>query len=204
MRVLGIETSCDETGVAVYDTGRRACARTRCYSQIALHADYGGVVPELASRDHVRKLLPLVRQTLAEAGLARRATSTAWPIPPARAWSAPCWSGAGRRPRPGLGAGHPGDRRAPHGRPPAGARCWRTRPAGAALRGPAGLRRPHPAGRGRRHRPLPPARRDPGRRRRRGLRQDRQAHGPALSRRARSWPRWPKAAARRASSSRAR
>jgi N6-L-threonylcarbamoyladenine synthase len=69
MRVLGIETSCDETGVAVYDTatGLRAHA---LYSQIALHAEYGGVVPELASRDHVRKLLPLVRQTLAEAGLA--------------------------------------------------------------------------------------------------------------------------------------
>ena len=66
--VLGIETSCDETGVAVYDTasGLRAHA---LYSQIALHAEYGGVVPELASRDHVRKLLPLIRQTLAEAGL---------------------------------------------------------------------------------------------------------------------------------------
>lgn len=68
MIVLGIETSCDETGVAVYDTaaGLRAHA---LYSQIALHAEYGGVVPELASRDHVRKLLPLIRQTLAEAGL---------------------------------------------------------------------------------------------------------------------------------------
>ena len=68
MRVLGIETSCDETGVAVYDTavGLRAHA---LHSQVALHADYGGVVPELASRDHVRRLLPLVRQVLAEAGL---------------------------------------------------------------------------------------------------------------------------------------
>ena len=68
MRVLGIETSCDETGVAVYDTesGLRAHA---LYSQIALHAEYGGVVPELASRDHVRKLLPLIRQTLAESGM---------------------------------------------------------------------------------------------------------------------------------------
>ena len=72
MRVLGIETSCDETGVAVYDTGRPGAAGLRAhavYSQIALHAEYGGVVPELASRDHVRKLLPLIRQTLAEAGL---------------------------------------------------------------------------------------------------------------------------------------
>ncbi|MET3931921.1 N6-L-threonylcarbamoyladenine synthase [Lysobacter sp. OAE881] len=68
MKVLGIETSCDETGVAVYDTesGLRAHA---LYSQIALHAEYGGVVPELASRDHVRKLLPLVRETLREAGM---------------------------------------------------------------------------------------------------------------------------------------
>mgnify|MGYP000849060454 FL=1 len=75
MKVLGIETSCDETGVAVYDTaiggadGLRAHA---VYSQIALHAEYGGVVPELASRDHVRKLLPLIRQTLAQAGLSTR------------------------------------------------------------------------------------------------------------------------------------
>ncbi|WP_460831903.1 tRNA (adenosine(37)-N6)-threonylcarbamoyltransferase complex transferase subunit TsaD [Lysobacter humi (ex Lee et al. 2017)] len=71
MKVLGIETSCDETGVALYDSreGLRAHA---VYSQIALHAQYGGVVPELASRDHVRKLLPLVRQTLGESGLALR------------------------------------------------------------------------------------------------------------------------------------
>ena len=68
MRVLGIETSCDETGVAVYDTARGLLSHS-LYSQVALHAEYGGVVPELASRDHVRKLLPLVRQTLAEAGL---------------------------------------------------------------------------------------------------------------------------------------
>ena len=72
MRVLGIESSCDETGVAVYDTALAGAAGLRAhavYSQIALHAEYGGVVPELASRDHVRKLLPLIRQTLAEAGL---------------------------------------------------------------------------------------------------------------------------------------
>ncbi|WP_306524285.1 tRNA (adenosine(37)-N6)-threonylcarbamoyltransferase complex transferase subunit TsaD [Dokdonella sp.] len=66
--VLGIETSCDETGVAVYDAGRGLLAHT-LYSQIKLHADYGGVVPELASRDHVRKLLPLVRETLERAGI---------------------------------------------------------------------------------------------------------------------------------------
>ncbi|QOW21813.1 tRNA (adenosine(37)-N6)-threonylcarbamoyltransferase complex transferase subunit TsaD [Novilysobacter avium] len=69
MKVLGIETSCDETGVAVYDT-REGLLAHALYSQIALHAEYGGVVPELASRDHVRKLLPLIRQTLYEAGMA--------------------------------------------------------------------------------------------------------------------------------------
>ena len=69
MRVLGIETSCDETGVAVYDS-ERGLRGEALFSQIGLHAEYGGVVPELASRDHVRKLLPLVRQVLAEAGLA--------------------------------------------------------------------------------------------------------------------------------------
>ncbi|WP_439334245.1 tRNA (adenosine(37)-N6)-threonylcarbamoyltransferase complex transferase subunit TsaD [Tahibacter harae] len=66
--VLGIESSCDETGVAVYDLERGLLAH-RLYSQVRLHAEYGGVVPELASRDHVRKLLPLVRETLAAAGL---------------------------------------------------------------------------------------------------------------------------------------
>ena len=68
MIVLGIETSCDETGVAVYDTVRGLRSHT-LYSQIRLHADYGGVVPELASRDHVRKLVPLVRECLAQAQL---------------------------------------------------------------------------------------------------------------------------------------
>jgi N6-L-threonylcarbamoyladenine synthase len=66
MRILGIETSCDETGVAVYD-GERGLLAHALYSQIGLHAEYGGVVPELASRDHVRKLLPMVRAALAEA-----------------------------------------------------------------------------------------------------------------------------------------
>ena len=69
MRVLGIETSCDDTGVAVYDSERGLLAH-RLYSQVNLHLDYGGVVPELASRDHVRKLLPLIRAVLDKAGLA--------------------------------------------------------------------------------------------------------------------------------------
>jgi N6-L-threonylcarbamoyladenine synthase len=71
MRVLGIETSCDETGVAVYDTapGRGLLAHA-LHSQTSLHLAYGGVVPELASRDHVVRLVPLIRQTLDAAGLA--------------------------------------------------------------------------------------------------------------------------------------
>ncbi len=70
MRILGIETSCDETGVAVYDSERGLLADA-LYSQVEVHAEYGGVVPELASRDHIRKLVPLIRQVLAEAGSSR-------------------------------------------------------------------------------------------------------------------------------------
>jgi len=66
--VIGIETSCDETGVAIYDT-RRGLLAQALYSQVELHAAYGGVVPELASRDHIRKLAPLVEQVLADAAL---------------------------------------------------------------------------------------------------------------------------------------
>jgi len=75
MRVLGIETSCDETGVAIYDTaftGGRGLLADALYSQIAMHAEYGGVVPELASRDHTRKLLPLIEQVLKDAQLTRQ------------------------------------------------------------------------------------------------------------------------------------
>jgi len=63
MRVLGIETSCDETGVAVYDAEQGLLGH-ELYSQVAVHSEYGGVVPELASRDHVRKLIPLVDEVL--------------------------------------------------------------------------------------------------------------------------------------------
>lgn len=66
MRVIGIESSCDETAVAVYDTGRGLLSHA-IYSQVAMHQAYGGVVPELASRDHIRRLLPLVRQALRQA-----------------------------------------------------------------------------------------------------------------------------------------
>jgi N6-L-threonylcarbamoyladenine synthase len=68
MRVLGIETSCDETGVAVYDS-KQGLLSDALYSQVKMHAEYGGVVPELASRDHVRKLLPLIREVMAKADL---------------------------------------------------------------------------------------------------------------------------------------
>ena len=67
MRVLGLETSCDETGIAIYDSERGLLAEV-LHSQIALHSEYGGVVPELASRDHIRRTLPLVRQVLEQAG----------------------------------------------------------------------------------------------------------------------------------------
>lgn len=70
MHVLGIETSCDETGIALYDTERGLLADA-LYSQVAVHAEYGGVVPELASRDHIRKTLPLIDQVLADAGLGK-------------------------------------------------------------------------------------------------------------------------------------
>ena len=66
MQVLGIETSCDETGIAIYDSEAGLVAHN-LYSQIALHEQYGGVVPELASRDHVRRILPLIKKTVAEA-----------------------------------------------------------------------------------------------------------------------------------------
>jgi len=68
MRVLGIESSCDETGVALYDTEQGLLAHA-LFSQIELHAEYGGVVPELASRDHIRKTLPLIEEVLTSAGL---------------------------------------------------------------------------------------------------------------------------------------
>ncbi|WP_032095721.1 MULTISPECIES: tRNA (adenosine(37)-N6)-threonylcarbamoyltransferase complex transferase subunit TsaD [unclassified Alteromonas] len=66
MRILGIETSCDETGIAVYDDEQGLLSH-ELYSQVKLHADYGGVVPELASRDHVRKIIPLIEKALTDA-----------------------------------------------------------------------------------------------------------------------------------------
>jgi N6-L-threonylcarbamoyladenine synthase len=72
MRVLGIETSCDETGVALYDS-KQGLLGHQLFSQIDLHGEYGGVVPELASRDHIRKLVPLIDSLLRDCGLSKQA-----------------------------------------------------------------------------------------------------------------------------------
>ncbi|SKA23072.1 O-sialoglycoprotein endopeptidase [Vibrio cincinnatiensis] len=68
MRIIGIETSCDETGIAIYDDQQGLLAH-KLYSQVKLHADYGGVVPELASRDHVKKTISLIKAAMAEANI---------------------------------------------------------------------------------------------------------------------------------------
>jgi len=70
MRVLGIETSCDETGTAIYD-GKKGLLAHAVHSQTEIHAEYGGVVPELASRDHVRKILPMINQVFDKSGLSK-------------------------------------------------------------------------------------------------------------------------------------
>ncbi len=70
MIVLGVESSCDETGLALYDTERGLLSHA-LHSQVAMHEEYGGVVPELASRDHIRRALPLLEQTLDQAGIAK-------------------------------------------------------------------------------------------------------------------------------------
>ena len=69
MKVLGIETSCDETGIAIYDGNSNQIISEKLFSQAAKHSDYGGVVPELASRDHVKKLIPLLSETIKESGI---------------------------------------------------------------------------------------------------------------------------------------
>ena len=69
MNILGIETSCDETGIAIYNTEKQSIISEQLFSQASKHAEYGGVVPELASRDHLIKIIPLIRLTLEEARL---------------------------------------------------------------------------------------------------------------------------------------
>ena len=206
MIVLGIESSCDETGVALVEAGAggvpRCCAHA-LHSQIDMHQAYGGVVPELASRDHIRRVLPLAQAGAARgrrgAGGRRRgrlhARARAWP---ARCWSAPAW-------------------------PARWARRWASRcsacttskaiccrrflsadPPRVPLRRAAGVGRPHAADAGRRRRALRAAGRDHRRRRRRGLRQARQADGPAAIRAGRRWRGWPSRATPRPSSCRGR
>ncbi len=93
MLVLGIETSCDETGVALYDSRPGAGLLAHAlYSQVSMHAEYGGVVPELASRDHIRRVLPLVRQVLAESGTRASRTWAGSRTPRGPGWPARCWS----------------------------------------------------------------------------------------------------------------
>ncbi len=72
MKILGIETSCDETGVAIYDSKNNTILTEQIYTQASKHAEYGGVVPELASRDHIPKLLPLISMGLREANLSSK------------------------------------------------------------------------------------------------------------------------------------
>src|SRR5512132_2628576 len=67
MLILGIETSCDETGLALYDSAARGLLAHALHSQVAMHEAYGGVVPELASRDHIQRVVPLAERVLAEA-----------------------------------------------------------------------------------------------------------------------------------------
>jgi len=69
MKVLGIETSCDETGIAIFDTEHNSIVSEQLFSQASKHAKYGGVVPEIASRDHLKKIIPLIRLTMEESGL---------------------------------------------------------------------------------------------------------------------------------------
>ena len=89
MRILALESSCDESAVAVYDDAAGLLAH-EIYSQIDLHRIYGGVVPELASRDHVRRLLPLVRTALADAKTTPAAARMASPTPRVPGSSARC------------------------------------------------------------------------------------------------------------------
>ena len=111
--VLGIETSCDETGIALYDSGEGLLANA-LYSQAATHAEYGGVVPEIASRDHIRKTLPLIRQALDDAGKQRRRPR--WRRLHGRSGTDRRSDGRrGHRSRAGMVEGDSGHRRASHG-----------------------------------------------------------------------------------------
>ena len=87
--ILAIESSCDETAAAVVERGRRVLSSIVA-SQIAIHAPYGGVVPELASREHLRNIVPVVRTALAKAGV-RFSDLEAIAVTEGPAWRAHCW-----------------------------------------------------------------------------------------------------------------
>ena len=146
MNVLGIESSCDETGVALVATREGAWPMLRAqalHSQVQMHEAYGGVVPELASRDHIRRLLPLTRQVLRDAGAALAEIDVvAFTRGPGLAGA--LLTGAGMACALGRGTGPPGARRAPPRRASAVA-VPVGRPAAVPVRGVAGLGRPHPA-----------------------------------------------------------
>ena len=184
MRVLGIETSCDETGVAVYDTGRRPARPRAALAGRRCTRAYGGVVPELASRDHVRRLVPLIEAGAGRSRHARSPTSTASPTPRAPGSPARCWSARASPTRSAYALGKPaigihhleGHLLSPLLADP--------RPD-VPVRRAAGVRRPHASSsRSTAVGPLPAARRHARRRRRRGVRQDREAARPAVSGRA--------------------
>ena len=121
-----------------------ACSRRRCTRRSRCTSDYGGVVPELASRDHVRRLLPLTRAGARRSRQSASRRSTRSPTPKARAWPARCWSAPRWRTALGYGARHAGDRHPSPRRPPAVAAAVR-RAAGLPVRRAAGLRRAHAA-----------------------------------------------------------
>ena len=116
MLILGIETSCDDTGVALYHSARGLLAHA-LHSQVALHDEYGGVVPELASRDHIRRVLPLdPRSAGTPAGNSRHRCARLYAGAGAGRRAA---GGRQRRGEPRLRTGHPGDRHPPPRRPSA-------------------------------------------------------------------------------------
>ena len=142
MRILALESSCDESAVAVYDDSAGLLAH-EIYSQVDLHRIYGGVVPELASRDHVRRLLPLVRTALADAKTApAQIDGVAYTAGPGLIGA--LLTGAALGAVAGLCLGCAGRCRASPGRPSAGAAA-RSRAAAVSAPGAAGVGRPHHA-----------------------------------------------------------
>ena len=191
MKVLGIESSCDETGVALVrrdGEGAPQLLAQALHSQVDMHQAYGGVVPELASRDHIRRVLPLTRQVLADAGCSLQDIDlVAYTRGPGLAGALLVGAGvavalAAALGRPTLGVHHlEGHLLSPF---------LSADPPQFPVRRAAGLGRAHAADARRRRGALHDAGRDHRRRRRRGLRQERQAARPGLPRRAGAGARW--------------